>query len=46
LGEREGQKKNLVEINPKRLGDRSVGKVDPIALESQDLREIGKGEAR
>jgi hypothetical protein len=46
LGEREVQKKNPVEINPKRLGDRFVGKVNLIALKVEDLEEIKKGEAQ
>ena len=45
MGVREVEKKNLVEINPKRLGDRYVEKVDPIALEAQYLRERGKEES-
>jgi len=42
LREREEKKKNSIEINWKRLRDRSVGKADLIALEAQDLRETGK----
>jgi hypothetical protein len=37
--------KNLVEINPNRLGGSYVGKVDLLALEYQELGERGKGEA-